>query len=118
MKDKVKDKEGKELKIQEKMDCRTIGAIYGMYCSKCGKVVYVGKTKNRVMERFNGHRADLRMEDETKPAYHFKREQHTEEDMRVIILEHVPGSDDVFRVARERWWINRMGTFEEENKRR
>ena len=76
------------------------------------------RTLLEIMERFNGHRADLRTEDESKPAYHFKREEHTEEDMRVIILEHVPGSDDVFRVARERWWINRMGTFEEENKRR
>ena len=70
------------------------------------------------MERFNGHRADLRAEDETKPAYHFKKDRHTEEDMGVIILEHVPGNDDVYQVARERWWINRMGTFEGENRRR
>ena len=67
-----------------------VGAIYGMNCRKCQKVVYVGKTKNKVMERFNGHRADLRTEDETKPAYHFKKEGHTEEDMGVVVLEHVP----------------------------
>ena len=114
----VKDKDGKEMRIEERMDCRTVGAIYGMNCRKCQKVVYVGKTKNKIMERFNGHRADLRTEDETKPAYHFKKEGHTEEDMGVVVLEHVPGNDDVYRVARERWWINRMGTFEGENKRR
>ena len=116
--DVVKDKDGKEMRIEEKMDCRTTGAVYGMYCGSCEKVVYVGKTKNKVMERFNGHRADLRAEDETKPAYHFKKDGHTEEDMGVIVLEHVPGNDDVYRVARERWWINRMGTFEGENRRR
>ena len=38
--------------------------------------------------------------------------------MEVIILENVGGDDDVYRVSRERWWINRMGTFAEENKKR
>ena len=42
--DKVKDKEGREMKIETRMDCRTVGAIYGMYCKKCTKIVYVGKT--------------------------------------------------------------------------
>ena len=70
------------------------------------------------MERFNGHRADLRAADETKPVYHFKTDGHKEEDMQVVGLERVPGNDDVYRVSRERWWINRMGTFEEENRRR
>ena len=116
--DMVKDKDGKDMGLSSKMDCRTVGAIYGMYCKKCAKVVYVGKTKNRIMERFNGHRADLRKGDETKPAFHFKKDGHCEEDMEVIGLEHVTGDDDVYRVARERWWMNQMGTFEEENKKR
>ena len=116
--DMVKDKDGKDMSLSSKMDCRTVGAIYGMYCKKCAKVVYVGKTKNRIMERFNGHRADLRKGDETKPAFHFKKDGHCEEDMEVIGLEHVTGDDDVYRVARERWWMNQMGTFEEENKKR
>ena len=89
-----------------------------MWCRKCGKIVYVGKTMNRVMDRFMGHRADLRGEDETKPAYHFKKDGHGEDDMEVVVLEEVTGKDDMYRIARERWWINRMGTFEEENKRR
>ena len=29
------------------------------------RVVYVGKTQNRVMDRFIGHRADLRGDDDT-----------------------------------------------------
>ena len=56
--------------------------------------------------------------DENKPAYHFKKDGHKEEDMEVVGLEHVSGDDDVFRIARERWWRNRMGTFQEENKKR
>ena len=116
--DTVKDKDGKEMKIEKRMHCQTVGAIYGMFCRKCAKVVYVEKTKNRISERFNSHRADMRSEDESKPGYHFKKEGHVEDDMEVIGLEYVPGEDDVYRVARERWWMNRMGTFEEENRKR
>ena len=73
----VIDKRGERKKIKGKMDCRTVGAIYGMWCKKCEKVVYVGKTQNRVMDCFIGHRADLRGEDNSKPAYHFKEDGHT-----------------------------------------
>ena len=114
----VTDKEGKKMKIVGEMDCRTVGGIYGMWCRKCEKVVYVGKTMNRIMDRFTSHRSDLRGEDESKPAFHFKREGHVEDDMRVVVLEEVAGRDDMYRVTRERWWINRMGTFQEENKRK
>ena len=114
----VKDKKGEMRRIKNKVDCRTTGAIYGITCRKCDKVVYVGKTQNRVMDRFIGHRADLRGDDSTKPAYHFRKEGHTEDDMGVVVLEEVRGKDDLYRVTRERYWINSMGTYDEENKRR
>ena len=114
----VQDKDGKTMKITGVLDCRTVGAVYGMWCRKCEKVVYVGKTQNRVMDRFMGHRADLKGDDESKPAFHFKKDGHSEKDLGVVVLEEVAGKDDVYRVARERWWMNRMGVFGEENKRR
>ena len=89
-----------------------------MICKKCDKVVYVGKTMNRIMDRFTSHRADLRGEDDSKPVFHFKKEGHKEEDMKVVVLEEVSGRDDMYRVTRERWWINRMGTFQGENKKK
>ena len=46
----VKEKDGKDMKLEKKIDCRTIGVIYGMHCKACKKIVYVGKTKNRLME--------------------------------------------------------------------
>ena len=112
------DKRGEIRLIKGTMDCRTVGAIYGMWCKKCEKVVYVGKTQNRVMDRFIGHRADLRGDDRTKPAYHFKQEGHKDEDMGVIVVEEVKGKDDMYRVTRERYWINCMGTYNEENIRK
>ena len=114
----VKDKRGEMRKVRSDMDCRTLGAIYGMYCRRCEKVVYVGKTQNRIMDRFIGHRADLRGEDSSKPAYHFKTQDHREEDMGVVAIEEVKGKDDLYRVTRERFWINCLGTYNEENKRK
>ena len=78
----------------------------------------MGKTQNRVMDRFIGHRADLRGNDSSKPAYHFKQEGHTEEDMGLVVKEEVKGKDDLYRVTRERYWINVLGTYNEENNRK
>ena len=78
-----------------------------------------GKTQNRVVDRFIGHRADLRGEGDTKPAYHFKRmDGHAEENMGVVVIEEVKGGDDLYRVTRERYWINCLGTYNEENRRK
>ena len=114
----VKDKRGKPRKIRSQVDCRTVGAVYGMWCKKCEKIIYVGKTQNRVMDRFIGHRADLRGGDENKPAFHFKKEGHSDDDMGVVVLEEVKGKDDLYRVTRERFWIHCLGTYNEENKRK
>ena len=91
----VTDKRGEQRKINGKMDCRTVGAIYGIWCKKCEKVIYVRKIQNRVMDRFIENRADLRGNDETKPAHHFKQERHQDEDMGVMVIEEVKGKDDV-----------------------
>ena len=114
----VVDKRGKVRRIKGVMDCRTVGAIYAMWCNKCDKVIYVGKTQNRVMDRFIGHRGDLRGQDDTKPAFHFKRDGHSDEDMKVIVVEEVKGRDDLYRVTRERFWMNCLGTYNQENKRK
>ena len=63
-------------------------------------------------------RNHLKGEDESKPAFHFRRDGHSEKDLGVVVLEEVAGKDDVYSITRERWWMNRMGVFEEENKRR
>ena len=90
---KVKDKDGKELLLRGEMDCRTLGAVYGMWCRKCDKVVYVGKTMNRVMDRFNGHRADLKGTDhptrqpDDMPTPHFDLGIHVDISTLSILLD-------------------------------
>ena len=50
--EEVEDQRGRKLRIRGVMDCRTVGAVYGMWCRRCERVVYVGKTMNRVMDQF------------------------------------------------------------------
>ena len=83
-KKQVEDKRGGAREIKGKMDYGTLGAIYGIWCERCKKIVYVGKTQNRVMDRFTGHRADLRGDDSAKPAFHFKQGGYKKEDMGLV----------------------------------
>ena len=46
----VRDKRREMRKIKSDMDRRTAGVVYGMWYEKCEKVVYVGKTQNRIMD--------------------------------------------------------------------
>ena len=88
-----------------------------MFCRRCKKEVNVGKTMNRIMDRFTSHRSDLRGEDESKPVFHFK-DEHVEGNTRLVVLEEVKRKDDMYRLTRERWWINWMDTFSEENRKK
>ena len=35
----VAHKDGKKMKIEGVMDCRTVAAVYGMWCWRCQKIV-------------------------------------------------------------------------------
>jgi hypothetical protein len=77
----------------------------------------VGKRKNELRQRFYGHRGDMKKECEDSPTYHFRINGHKAEDMKVVGLERVPGRDNIYRIAQERWWMRKMGVLREENRR-
>ena len=64
------------------------------------------------MDRFIEHRADMRGEDHTKPAYRIKEEWHTSQDMGMVVKEEVKGQDSMYRFTRERFWINCLASME------
>ena len=107
----------KVYKVQENFTCESIGMVYGMHCERCEKVVYVGKSQNSLRERFYAHRHDFSIEDENKPVAHFLGDGHSWQDLKVVGIEQVRGGDDVLRVVRERFWIRKLQTLEEENRR-
>ncbi len=57
-----------------------------MRCDKWGKVLYVDKTMNRVMDRFDGHWAGLRGGRKRKAVHHFKKNGYVEGEMEVVFL--------------------------------
>ena len=56
----VEDKNGEKIPIEGDLDCQTKGAIYGFWCEKSGKIVYMGQTKMMVMMRLYYHLYDLK----------------------------------------------------------
>ena len=86
-----------------------------VYAAECTKhhLLYVGQTKQKLSERFNGHRSDITCyPDRCELPNHF----HThgcdfDKDLRVTILEqHVTGSREI-REFHEDKWILRLGTL-------
>ena len=112
----VEDENGEKIPIEGDLDCQTEGAIYGFWGEKCNKIVFVGQTKKMVMKWFSGHWYYLKKKDESALAYHFLKSGHTTEDMRVVVSEGVGGKDEAHRLERERWWVERLGTLQEENR--
>ena len=75
-----------------------------------------GKAMNRIMDRFSCHRADMRGDDASMPAFHFTKKGHKKVDMSVVVLEELAGKDDMYCITRERWRINYTGILQYENK--
>jgi hypothetical protein len=106
---------GKQYQVRGDHTCESVGMIYGMHCDVCGHVVYVGKSQNSLRERFYGHRRDFALKDREKPVAHFMDEGHEWRHMKLVGVEQVRGRD-VLWVVREKFWIGKLGTLQEENR--
>ena len=71
-------------RIQE---CRSWNVVYGITCTVCQKIVYVGETSRTVKDRLNENDADVRHGRNKPVADHFGSSEHTGEDMGVTVLE-------------------------------
>ena len=74
--------------------------VYLITCSTCN-AAYVGETGQKLRERLNGHRADIRNKADTPVGVHFGMSDHH---LRVSGLEGT-SSDTRSRRLRERAWI-------------
>ena len=118
----------KEVNIEEKtvgrvkIGCKTANVVYGVYCVKCKRVVYVGETGTSLYSRVQNHLSSIRCNRLELPvARHFSVDCHDVRDMRVVGLERVWRSDVFYRRQREMRWIQLLGTDSEHggcNKRR
>ena len=85
-------------------------------CKRC-HIKYVGQTKNRIIDRFQGHIFDIKHNNNTTVARHFhSHNDHSNPSMIIHILEYIRFPKDVprsrsIRDNRELVWIHRWNTL-------
>ena len=93
--------------------CRSVNVIYGIWCSACRYVRYVGETGGCLYTRIQNHLSSIRT---SSPAvslpvkHHFLAPGHNIDDVRVVGLEMMWSRDVEYRRAREKRWMNLLGT--------
>lgn len=95
--------------IDENMNCSNSNIIYIIICKKCKKS-YIGETKNKLKERLNKHRSDIKKRVDTAISIHYNSAGHNITHLRVFPLEQLQMDDDKFRKKRESMWIKKLNT--------
>ena len=93
--------------------CQSNNLIYCIECNWC-QTKYVGQTRNRIIDRFQGHIFDIKHNNNTTVARHFgSHKDHIDPNMITHILEYIrlprdlPRSNSL-RDSRELVWIHRL----------
>ena len=97
-------------KKASKQGCKAWNVIYGISCTICKKMVYVGETSRSVKDRLKKHETGVRHGRDKPVAGHFNSNGHSVENMGVNILELVRDSSRNNRQIRELDWIDKLQT--------
>ena len=96
--------------------CQTNNLIYCLECNWC-HIKYVGQTRKRIIDRFQGHIFDIKHNNKTTVARHFQsHNDHTNPSMIIHILEYIRLPRDIprsksIRDNRELIWIHTLNTL-------
>ena len=92
--------------------CRSSNLVYGIWCTRCSKVVYVGQTGDTIYTRTQNHLSSIRCRREGRIPVnrHFSQEGHSVEDFRIVGLERTWGNSEDRRKFREMRWVGLLGT--------
>ncbi len=103
-------------KCISKANCQTDNLIYLLTCKVCGDQ-YVGQTLNRIMDRVNNHRTDIRHRKETPIARHMRTHSIVPEyPFRINILQLINASPRSQKALdqRDKWesiWMARLNSY-------
>ena len=89
-------------------NCKTEKCVYLISCKKC-VLQYVGKTKNAVRNRYNGHRGHINGGTEAAVMLHHFTNVHTPTDMIIKPIE-VCNNDETL-LEREKYWMIQLNTI-------
>ena len=95
-----------------KINCLTENVVYGIFCVRCQKLLYVGETMNSLYTRhvnnFSRIRNESNMNDLTQ---HFTRSNgHELSDYYIVGIEKIY-QDDNYRKTREMFWMKKLKTL-------
>jgi hypothetical protein len=79
-------------------NCKTENIIYLLECAMYG-LQYIGKTKQQLSERLNGHRSDANCKPDLPLSRHLRSTGHHDSfsKLKVTIIDHNPKLDDKSR---------------------
>jgi hypothetical protein len=85
-----------EVASRSSWDLKSKNVIYGIYSETTGELVYVGKTAQELKYRIGDHVRDIRNARKTTDLVKFfNSENHSLDDMRVVVLEKVDHAEDL-----------------------
>ena len=99
-------------------NCQSTNCIYLITCCNCG-IQYVGKTKNKILTRFNSHHYDISHNSDTTVARHFNKcPRHAPakfDGLSISILSFIRAPPDTKfgqaeRDKEEKRWIHRLSS--------
>ena len=85
------------VRTEEEPNCTERNVIYGLTCTLCKKIVYVGETGRELRERIEEHLRDIRLNKDKAVATHFTSEGHNINNLKVTQLEKVRGQSKSLR---------------------
>ena len=100
--------------FKDSITCKTENVVYGIFCSGCDAIIYVGETGNTIYERFQNHFTSIRKLYDQPVAIHFSQYDHTMNDLRIIGIEKIKPSGVAgfhLRKIRESFWIKKLSTI-------
>ena len=95
--------------IKTGFTCITENVVYAIRCKRC-LMLYIGETYRRLGDCFVEHKRSIYNEDDCPVGAHFRRPDHTEQDMQVTVLLQT-GSGEKQRQFLEQRIINLLGTL-------
>ena len=122
----ISNSTGYRYSIPQRITCRFNNLVYIITCRKCN-LQYVGETKQMLQRRLYQHLKDIERgaKNNTPPTWwkptsvsrHFNLPYHSEDDVKIQVLELIPfnkdkDTTDVYRGIREHHWIHQMRTIE------
>ena len=80
--------------IFKHFSCISACLIYGITCSLCPDVIYIGQTKNRLADRFGQHLRDINNQNDTVVSRHFCSSGHSSDHCKITALCFAPQDED------------------------